>query len=533
MNILNSAVAIRPATASASDWIGRIAMPATTLASSRWSDLLRDISRRLHVTGNYVRFHATRKPWRATLPPPSCRPAFLPLLLAPDDGTGYQMAHSIFSPNSGRQRHSSAAVDFEIPVGNRRWVVITNGAATSSWLLANSRESTTLVNPLSGSAVTTLPPLPDGIKQWVKHGAGVVSGDGTVFLYGVPPSQMQWHMPIWAALLRPGSSTWTPLKTTCYFDSPGRDMERYSVTYRHGKIILWDNSEGSWTILPTEDDEFESTDGDMPYELSKKFQCMYNVESRGELLVACIEIKADSKYYKDIDSFASALSVSVYSLQNKVQGNSKLQWVRMDSRSLADRVLFLGRPSSFAMDGMRLGMSGGCAYLVDRRPLYGGSWSKMAIERCRVFRYSFHDDTAELVEQLPAKWNCRSGMWFTPQPAIATTEEICDRLEHLNRKAGKPKQQFGADFRMYVGNLSRKVDSYQLRRFFSKHGNVADARVMWDRKTGHSRGFGFVTMATTVDVEPAVAIAKLHGQSLYGRPLRVKFADEELRSESH
>ncbi|CAL4994581.1 unnamed protein product [Urochloa decumbens] len=422
-----------PATAPASDWIGRIAMPATTdLAYSRWSDLpfdlLRDISRRLHVTGDYVRFHAVCKPWRATLPPPPSRPAFLPYLLAPVDGTGHQTARCIFYPNSGHRRPSSATVDFEIHVGNRRWVVATNRAATSSWLLANSRESTTLVNPLSGSVVTTLPPLHDGIKPWVKYAAGVVSGDGTIFLYGVPPSQMQWHMPIWAALLRPGSSTWTLLKTRYYLGSPGRDMERYPVTYRDGKIILWDNSEGSWTILPTEDDEFESTDGDMLYELSKKFQCMYNVESRGELLVACVETKADSKYYKDIDCFASALSVSAYSLQNKVQGNSKLQWVRMDSRSLADRVLFLGRPSSFAMDGMRLGMSGGCAYLVDRRPLYGGSWSKMAIERCRVFRYSFHDDTAELVEQLPAKWNCRSGMWFIPQPAIiATTESLYGR----------------------------------------------------------------------------------------------------------
>ncbi|CAO2141197.1 unnamed protein product [Urochloa humidicola] len=118
-------------------------------------------------------------------------------------------------------------------------------------------------------------------------------------------------------------------------------------------------------------------------------------------------------------------------------------------------------------------------------------------------------------------------MWFLPKPAIATTEEIYDRLEALLIK-GKAKEQFGADFRVYVGNLSRKVDSYQLRQFFSKHGKVADARVMCDRKTGHSRGFGFVTMATTVDVEPAGAIAELHGQSLDGRPLRVKFADQKL-----
>ncbi|CAO2143601.1 unnamed protein product [Urochloa humidicola] len=392
----------------------------------RWSDLpfdlLCDISCRLHVAGDYIRFHATCKPWRDTLPPPPCRPAFLPYLLAPVDCTGHQTARCIFSPKSGRRQHSAAAVEFDIPVRDRRWVVadatMDGDAATASCLLARSRESTTLVNPLSGSSLVSLPPLPNGIKHWVKHAAGVVSGsDGTVFIYGIPPSQMQWHMPIWAALLRPGSSTWTPLKTNYYLGSLERDMERYSVTYRDGKIILWDNSEGTWTILPTEDDKFESTNGRIPRETGKSFQCMYTVESRGELLVACVRIKTDSKYYKDmrdfasdIDSFASALSVSVYSLQ-KVQGG-KLMWVRMDNQSLADRILFLGRPSSFAMDAVRIGMSGGCAYFVDRRTLYGGSWSTMALKRCRVFRYNFHDDTAELVEQLPAKWNQGFGIQF-------------------------------------------------------------------------------------------------------------------------
>jgi len=55
------------------------------------------------------------------------------------------------------------------------------------------------------------------------------------------------------------------------------------------------------------------------------------------------------------------------------------------------------------------------------------------------------------------------------------------------------------------------MDSNQLRRFFSKHGKVVDARVVYefDRKTGDSRGFG---LASTVGGEPAGAIAKLHGQ---------------------
>nr|XP_034572698.1 28 kDa ribonucleoprotein, chloroplastic-like isoform X1 [Setaria viridis] len=108
------------------------------------------------------------------------------------------------------------------------------------------------------------------------------------------------------------------------------------------------------------------------------------------------------------------------------------------------------------------------------------------------------------------------------EPCITETRE---RLEPLHSKAGEP--QFGPYFRIYVGNLPRKVDSSQLRQFFSKHGKVADVRVMYHIKTKRSRGFGFVTMATTVDDEPAHVIAMLDGQILDGRPLRVKFAGQK------
>lgn len=91
-------------------------------------------------------------------------------------------------------------------------------------------------------------------------------------------------------------------------------------------------------------------------------------------------------------------------------------------------------------------------------------------------------------------------------------QEIRRRVEALNPKAGVSHGQFGTYFRIHVGNLPRKVDSNQLRQFFSKYGKVADARVMRGKGTRRSRGFGFVTMATHVDDKPADAIAKLHGQ---------------------
>ncbi|KAL6658554.1 hypothetical protein ACP70R_004140 [Stipagrostis hirtigluma subsp. patula] len=106
-------------------------------------------------------------------------------------------------------------------------------------------------------------------------------------------------------------------------------------------------------------------------------------------------------------------------------------------------------------------------------------------------------------------------------------QEVRERLKPLDKRAVEPQQQLGAYFKIYVGNLPRKVDSYRLRQFFSQHGKVADARVMHERKTGRSRGFAFVTMAIPVDEEPAYAIAKLDGQSLDGRPLKIKSADQK------
>ncbi|KAL6658215.1 hypothetical protein ACP70R_003801 [Stipagrostis hirtigluma subsp. patula] len=273
----------------------------------------------------------------------------------------------------------------------------------------------------------------------------------------------------------------------------------------------------------------------MPGEPNKVFHSSYLLESRDELLWVFVQVKRE--YYNSVrrdhvgvvaGSLASALSVSVYALQEAEPDNAgePPRWVKRDGRSLAGRVLFLGHPRSFTVDTVRLGAmgDGGFAYFVLTRWL-----GSVKLGRRRVYRYSFCDDTSELVEQLPAEWSDEACMWLTPQPAIAQTEEINGRIQaSSNRKAPKPDQrQFGPYFRIYVGNLPWKVDSYRLRQFFSKHGKVADARVMCHRKTGLSRGFGFVTMATTVDDELADAVAQLHGQSLDGRPLRVRLADQE------
>ncbi|CAO2180438.1 unnamed protein product [Urochloa humidicola] len=110
--------------------------------------------------------------------------------------------------------------------------------------------------------------------------------------------------------------------------------------------------------------------------------------------------------------------------------------------------------------------------------------------------------------------------------------DVNGRLLTVNKAAPRgsrverPPRQIGSSssFRVYVGNLPWQVDDSRLVQMFSEHGKVVDARVVYDRETGRSRGFGFVTMATRDELDDA--IAALDGQSLDGRALRVNVAEE-------
>ncbi|PON64359.1 Splicing factor-like protein [Parasponia andersonii] len=85
-------------------------------------------------------------------------------------------------------------------------------------------------------------------------------------------------------------------------------------------------------------------------------------------------------------------------------------------------------------------------------------------------------------------------------------------------------------FRIYVGNLPWQVDDARLEQVFSEHGKVVNARVVYDRESGRSRGFGFVTMSTETELNDA--IAALDGQNLDGRAIRVNVAEQRPRRTS-
>jgi len=69
---------------------------------------------------------------------------------------------------------------------------------------------------------------------------------------------------------------------------------------------------------------------------------------------------------------------------------------------------------------------------------------------------------------------------------------------------------------MYVGNLPYTANEAELRSLFEAYGEVQSSRIITDRETGQSRGFGFVEMD---DADAAAAMAQLNGSDFGGRRL--------------
>jgi RNA recognition motif-containing protein len=76
--------------------------------------------------------------------------------------------------------------------------------------------------------------------------------------------------------------------------------------------------------------------------------------------------------------------------------------------------------------------------------------------------------------------------------------------------------------KLYVGNLAYSVRDESLQEAFSQFGTVTSAKVMMDRETGRSKGFGFVEMGS--DAEAQAAINGMNGQALEGRAIVVNEA---------
>ena len=76
--------------------------------------------------------------------------------------------------------------------------------------------------------------------------------------------------------------------------------------------------------------------------------------------------------------------------------------------------------------------------------------------------------------------------------------------------------------KLFVGSISWDTTEDSLKAFFEQIGEVVEAKIITDRATGRSKGFGFVTMATEEDASKAAS--ELNDQDLDGRAIKVDIA---------
>lgn len=87
------------------------------------------------------------------------------------------------------------------------------------------------------------------------------------------------------------------------------------------------------------------------------------------------------------------------------------------------------------------------------------------------------------------------------------------------------KEDTSGHFHIFVGDLSNEVNDEVLLQAFSTFGPVSEARVMWDMKTGRSRGYGFVAYRDRADADRA--LSSMDGEWLGSRAIRVNWANQK------
>ncbi|KAI5001462.1 hypothetical protein ZWY2020_026112 [Hordeum vulgare] len=389
-------------------------------------ELLREVSTRLHVAADFVRFHAVCKPWRDSQGPSTTTGAgqLLPWLLAPSDkGDGCLNFRCVFS------KTSYVAPPLKSGGTGKNTVAFADGTAVRYFTASGPHGRPTLDDPLAGGSPTHLLPVlsPHGLG---KNPSGIIYNDGAVLLFSKHDIIDTFTAEFRAALLRPGDAEWMFVHRTLELPSDGE----FCVAYHNGKIhVTVEDGLICWHVVSVAEQSTAATNSDdvlvprpstMPHQQDGYlYEHSYVLESRGELLWASVHISMNYPVQGEngVNDLVGALSMSVHTLEEVVaKGPEKLMWTTKDGRSLEDRVLFLGWPNSFAMDAAGLGLSGGFAYFS----YYDDQGGRLPQERCGVFRYNLIDNATEFVEWLPRGWDYNMFMWLLPQLTIAPVHQV-------------------------------------------------------------------------------------------------------------
>jgi nucleolysin TIA-1/TIAR len=106
---------------------------------------------------------------------------------------------------------------------------------------------------------------------------------------------------------------------------------------------------------------------------------------------------------------------------------------------------------------------------------------------------------------------------------LTRSQEI--RVNWAYQSNNTNKEDTSNHFHIFVGDLSNEVNDEILLQAFSAFGSVSEARVMWDMKTGRSRGYGFVAFRERSDAEKA--LSSMDGEWLGSRAIRCNWANQK------
>eukprot|EP00250_Pteridium_aquilinum_P005581 c15653_g1_i1 orf=72-539(+) len=125
--------------------------------------------------------------------------------------------------------------------------------------------------------------------------------------------------------------------------------------------------------------------------------------------------------------------------------------------------------------------------------------------------------------------SCRAGRSILSQHLHRHGHGQHQEQQHLTAQSSSFLARFMStgQAKLFVGGLSWQTEESQLKDAFSSFGEVTDARIVLDKETGVSKGFGFVSFASAKHAD--AAMKTMDGRDLNGKTLRVNFANDRQR----
>ncbi|KAH8895101.1 hypothetical protein GQ53DRAFT_77581 [Thozetella sp. PMI_491] len=172
----------------------------------------------------------------------------------------------------------------------------------------------------------------------------------------------------------------------------------------------------------------------------------------------------------------------------------------------------------------------------NKRALYVGGLDPRVTEDVlrQIFETTGHVQSVKIIPDKNAKgYNYGFVEYDDPGAADRAMQTLNGRRVHQSeirvnwayQSNNTSKEDTSNHFHIFVGDLSNEVNDEVLNQAFSVFGTISEARVMWDMKTGRSRGYGFVAFRDRADAEKA--LSSMDGEWLGSRAIRCNWANQK------